>query len=108
MLLGACACFGTGCYSDAEAEPAVAEATDPPPLRFYMGSEVYYDTAGRAYIYDGGTVSYVPVGALREYSDRFDGRAYGPADFEGRRAHGARGPHGHGHHVHAPGGWHAR
>ncbi|HVY47959.1 MAG TPA: hypothetical protein VHB21_18860 [Minicystis sp.] len=63
----------TGCYADAEAEPAaepVAAAPEPAPAdvqveegyrpMLYNGYVVYYDSYARPYYYYGGRTFYVP------------------------------------------------
>jgi hypothetical protein len=61
LLVAASAAMLSGCYVDADIEPAVAvssyEGYNPV---YYDGYVVYYDTVGRPYYYVGGSRYWVP------------------------------------------------
>jgi hypothetical protein len=104
VLLGA-AGFLPGCY--AEAEPAYVTSADVDygyVPAYYDGYVVYYDTIGRPYYYNGGSVVWIPPSSPYYVGLRNHWHAYGHAyprwySSYGYRYHGYRsapGYHGYG------------
>jgi hypothetical protein len=56
-LMAALVPMASGCYADAEEEPAYAEGYQP---QFYDGYVVYFDEGGRPYYYANGATFFVP------------------------------------------------